>query len=135
MNCLDLLRASCQTFFAFPRITFIYGLFCVNFPKNSFLFQHYFVKLCLECNFNLFLLYLQRNFEVGMERYSEYKDSGVKWLGEIPGHWSRIPFRRVAVVKSNLVHPNELFRLSPNSPRLHREKHRTASTLEERCQL
>lgn len=22
-----------------------------------------------------------------MERYSEYKDSGVKWLGEIPGHW------------------------------------------------
>lgn len=22
-----------------------------------------------------------------MERYSEYKDSGVKWLGEIPNHW------------------------------------------------
>lgn len=22
-----------------------------------------------------------------MERYSEYKDSGVKWLGEIPSHW------------------------------------------------
>lgn len=22
-----------------------------------------------------------------MERYSEYKDSGVQWLGEIPGHW------------------------------------------------
>ncbi len=22
-----------------------------------------------------------------MERYSEYKDSGVKWLGEIPRHW------------------------------------------------
>lgn len=22
-----------------------------------------------------------------MERYSSYKDSGVKWLGEIPGHW------------------------------------------------
>ena len=22
-----------------------------------------------------------------MQRYSEYKDSGVKWLGEIPGHW------------------------------------------------
>lgn len=22
-----------------------------------------------------------------MERYSEYKDSGVKWLGQIPSHW------------------------------------------------
>ena len=22
-----------------------------------------------------------------MKRYSEYKDSGVKWIGEIPGHW------------------------------------------------
>lgn len=22
-----------------------------------------------------------------MERYREYKDSGVKWLGEIPSHW------------------------------------------------
>lgn len=22
-----------------------------------------------------------------MERYSEYKDSGIKWLGEIPSHW------------------------------------------------
>lgn len=40
-----------------------------------------------------------------MERYREYKDSGVQWLGEIPGHWARIPFRRVAFVKSNLVHP------------------------------
>ncbi len=25
-----------------------------------------------------------------MERYSEYKDSGVKWLGEIPSHWGLI---------------------------------------------
>ncbi len=22
-----------------------------------------------------------------MEKYSSYKDSGVKWLGEIPNHW------------------------------------------------
>lgn len=22
-----------------------------------------------------------------MEKYSEYKDSGVQWLGEIPSHW------------------------------------------------
>ena len=25
-----------------------------------------------------------------MVRYNEYKDSGVKWLGEIPGHWKTI---------------------------------------------
>jgi restriction endonuclease S subunit len=25
-----------------------------------------------------------------MERYSEYKDSGVQWLGEIPGHWKTV---------------------------------------------
>lgn len=22
-----------------------------------------------------------------MEKYNEYKDSGVQWLGEIPSHW------------------------------------------------
>ena len=22
-----------------------------------------------------------------MKRYDTYKDSGVQWLGEIPGHW------------------------------------------------
>lgn len=22
-----------------------------------------------------------------MQRYNSYKDSGVKWLGEIPSHW------------------------------------------------
>ena len=25
-----------------------------------------------------------------MERYSEYKDTGVQWLGEIPGHWKTV---------------------------------------------
>ena len=29
-----------------------------------------------------------------MERYSEYKDSGVKWLGEIPSHWEVVPLRK-----------------------------------------
>lgn len=28
-----------------------------------------------------------------MERYSEYKDSGVQWLGEIPSHWEILPGR------------------------------------------
>ena len=39
------------------------------------------------------------------QRYDTYKNSGVQWLGEIPGHWGCIPFRRLASVKSNLVHP------------------------------
>ena len=26
-----------------------------------------------------------------MEKYSSYKDSGVKWLGEIPSHWEVVP--------------------------------------------
>ena len=30
-----------------------------------------------------------------MERYSEYKDSGVQWLGEIPGHWERTKVSRL----------------------------------------
>lgn len=28
-----------------------------------------------------------------MERYSEYKDSGVKWLGKIPSHWEVMPLK------------------------------------------
>ena len=31
-----------------------------------------------------------------MERYSEYKDSGVKWLGEIPSHWGVVRIKNVA---------------------------------------
>lgn len=29
-----------------------------------------------------------------MQRYDTYKDSGVKWLGEIPGHWESIPLKK-----------------------------------------
>ena len=28
-----------------------------------------------------------------MERYERYKDSGVKWLGEIPSHWTIMPLK------------------------------------------
>ena len=28
-----------------------------------------------------------------MEKYSSYKDSGVKWLGEIPSHWEVVPLK------------------------------------------
>lgn len=30
-----------------------------------------------------------------MERYSEYKDSGVKWFGEIPSHWEVMRIKNV----------------------------------------
>ena len=33
-----------------------------------------------------------------MKRYDTYKDSGVQWLGEIPGHWECVPIRRIAYV-------------------------------------
>lgn len=33
-----------------------------------------------------------------MARYSEYKDSGVQWLGEIPRHWRCVPLKRVSSV-------------------------------------
>lgn len=29
-----------------------------------------------------------------MKRYSEYKDSGVEWIGEIPSHWEAVGFTR-----------------------------------------
>ena len=35
-----------------------------------------------------------------MERYSEYKDSGVQWLGEIPGHWGCVPLKYFVDTKS-----------------------------------
>ena len=51
-----------------------------------------------------------------MKRYDTYKDSGVQWLGEIPGHWGCVPFKRVATVKSNLVHPDDYLELPQISP-------------------
>ena len=35
-----------------------------------------------------------------MERYSEYKDSGVKWLGGIPSHWEVMPIKYISEVSS-----------------------------------
>lgn len=34
-----------------------------------------------------------------MERYSEYKDSGVQWLGVIPKHWTQFQFRKFFKIK------------------------------------
>ena len=38
-----------------------------------------------------------------MERYSEYKDSGVKWLGEIPSHWDVLAIKHILKLKKNIV--------------------------------
>lgn len=31
-----------------------------------------------------------------MERYSEYKDSGIQWIGEIPSHWKKIKVKYIS---------------------------------------
>lgn len=45
-----------------------------------------------------------------MEKYKEYKDSGVQWLGEIPSPWKVVPFKSVfdlmkglSITKANLT--------------------------------
>ena len=35
-----------------------------------------------------------------MEKYSSYKDSGVKWLGEIPSHWEMVRLRYLCRIKT-----------------------------------
>ena len=41
-----------------------------------------------------------------MERYDSYKDSGVKWLGEIPSHWEIMP--GLAILKENKTKNTDL---------------------------
>ena len=41
------------------------------------------------------------------ETYSEYKDSGKGWSGEIPKGWNTIPFCAIASVKSLDGHEDE----------------------------
>lgn len=38
-----------------------------------------------------------------MQRYSEYKDSGVKWLGEIPSHWKMLALKHILRYKKDIV--------------------------------
>lgn len=42
-----------------------------------------------------------------MERYSEYADSGVQWLGEIPSHWELLKMKYAFKERSEKNHPNE----------------------------
>jgi len=32
--------------------------------------------------------------------YPEYKDSGVEWLGEVPGHWKTAQFRHFVDIEN-----------------------------------
>ena len=42
------------------------------------------------------------------QRYDTYKDSGVQWLGEIPGHWGLPAFKRVCKLKSGNTNVEEI---------------------------
>lgn len=42
-----------------------------------------------------------------MEKYQEYKDSGVQWLGEIPGHWKMRKMKYLFTERSEKNHPDE----------------------------
>lgn len=42
-----------------------------------------------------------------MERYNEYKDSGVQWLGEIPSHWKLRKMKYTFSERSRKGFPNE----------------------------
>ena len=42
-----------------------------------------------------------------MERYSSYKDSGISWIDEIPGHWEQYRFATLFKEKSICNHINE----------------------------
>ncbi|NKF24649.1 hypothetical protein G7Y82_20265 [Solimonas sp. C16B3] len=38
-------------------------------------------------------------------RYSEYKDSGVEWLGEVPAHWAATRLQRLASIRYGIGEP------------------------------
>ena len=42
-----------------------------------------------------------------LKPYPEYKDSGVAWLGEVPGHWGVLPNRAIFTEVKERDHPDE----------------------------
>lgn len=42
-----------------------------------------------------------------MERYNEYKDSGVRWLGQIPSHWELSSLRNLLILFSEKNHADK----------------------------
>ncbi|MGE5154099.1 MAG: hypothetical protein ACM3ST_08795, partial [Bdellovibrio bacteriovorus] len=41
----------------------------------------------------------------GLKPYPKYKDSGVRWLGEVPEHWQVLPNRAVFTEVKDQDHP------------------------------
>ena len=39
---------------------------------------------------------------MSLPHYPEYKNSGVAWLGEVPGHWESIRYKNVFVEKCSI---------------------------------
>ena len=50
---------------------------------------------------------MERDSEVAMEKYNEYKDSGVQWLGQIPSHWRLDTLRKYLKFVSIKNHPEK----------------------------
>lgn len=51
-----------------------------------------------------------------MEKYSEYKDSGVQWLGMIPGHWEVVSLKRITEFNPKLsfkCYPSQIVGYAP----------------------
>ena len=40
-------------------------------------------------------------------RYPTYKDSGVEWLGDVPGHWSAVPIKHLGRLKGGAGFPHD----------------------------
>jgi type I restriction enzyme S subunit len=38
-------------------------------------------------------------------RYPDYKDSGIEWLGEVPGHWELVRLKRIAAIQYGIGEP------------------------------
>ncbi|KHE69671.1 restriction endonuclease subunit S [Halobacillus sp. BBL2006] len=70
----------------------------------------------------------------GVNRNVKLKDSGIKFINEVPFNWSVVPFKRVATVKSNLVNPKnykDFLQVSPESIEKNTGKLLECKTVEE----
>lgn len=46
-----------------------------------------------------------------MKKYDAYKDSGVKWIGEIPNHWEVVPLKRTGSFENGLTYSPMIFEI------------------------
>lgn len=53
---------------------------------------------------------------MSLPRYPEYKDSGVAWLGEVPGHWDVIPVKNIANIVNGYPFDSKQFDPSEGYP-------------------